>query len=266
VTTALGVDAAMALAYSSAAASWRSGPDLVYGALAHHLVACSPVSLRGARVVDIGAGTGAASRAALGAGAADVVAVDAASGMLAVDAVGRPPAVVDDATRLPFGAAAFDVALAAFSFNHLRDPAAGLREAARVVRPGGAVLASAYAHDDDHPVKGAADRALRRAGWRPPPWQAEIYGLRAPQLATRGACEQACALAGLDAEVRAMRVPFPSLTADQLVQWRLGMAQHAAFVGALSDHERHALEREVVASLTDAQPLVRSIMVMVARR
>ena len=42
-------------------------------------------------------------------------------------------------------AATFDVTVAAFSLTHLVHPSTGLREAARVTRAGGAVIASAYA-------------------------------------------------------------------------------------------------------------------------
>ena len=65
--------------------------------------------------------------------------------MLAHQATARPPAVVGDALALPFAPSAFDAAVAAFSLNHLSDPAAGLREMARVTRPGGAVLGATYA-------------------------------------------------------------------------------------------------------------------------
>jgi hypothetical protein len=60
---------------------------------------------------------------------------------------------------------AVDGLVAAFSFNHLHDPASGFREARRVCRTGSPVLVAAYAADDDHPVKAAAEQALVEAGW-----------------------------------------------------------------------------------------------------
>ncbi|MDQ4069693.1 MAG: methyltransferase domain-containing protein, partial [Actinomycetota bacterium] len=134
-----------AAAYSATGGRWQRGPGRVYDRLAHVLVGRSPVTVHGTSALDVGAGTGAATRALLAAGAARVVAVDTAIGMLAHDAASRPPAVVADALALPFPPASFGLTVAAFSLNHLADPAAGLAEAARVTRPGGAVVASAYA-------------------------------------------------------------------------------------------------------------------------
>ena len=50
------------------------------------------------------------------------------------------PAAVGDLLRLPVRSAAVDVATAGFVLNHLDRPAAGLRELARVTRPGGRLV------------------------------------------------------------------------------------------------------------------------------
>lgn len=67
----------VAAAYSAAAGSWQQGPGLIYDRLADVVLSRSPVPLWGARVLDAGAGTGAASRAAAAAGASRVIARDA---------------------------------------------------------------------------------------------------------------------------------------------------------------------------------------------
>lgn len=259
-------DRAIAAAYSATGSAWRDGPGAVYGRLAEELVGCSPVPVPGSAVVDIGAGTGAGSAAAHRAGASRVVAVDAAIGVLAVDAAVRPPALVADATALPFPDGTFDLALAAFSLNHLADPAAGLREASRVVCSGGAVLASSYADDDTHPVKRAVEDALAKRGWRSPAWQQTMYRERAPQLADEEGCGRAVDDARLEATITRLRVELTALDARSIVAWRLGMAQHASFVAELTPDEREAVIVDVLSAVGEPfPPLVRSMMVIAGR-
>jgi SAM-dependent methyltransferase len=255
---------ASAAAYSATGGWWERGPARIYDRLAEVLVGCSPVPLAGARVLDVGAGTGAATRAARAAGAAAVVAVDAAFGMLAHDAATRPPAAVGDVLALPFVASAFDATVAAFSLNHLSAPARGLREMARVTRTGGAVLAATYAEDDAHPVKEAVAAALAARGWSPEPWYRSLAAATLPLLASPAGFGAAAAEGGLTATVEAVRVPFPNLEAADLVAWRLGLAQHAPFVAGLSQEQRSAVVSDAIDRLGDPPPLVRSVLVLTA--
>jgi SAM-dependent methyltransferase len=83
--------------------------------------------------------------------------------------------VQGDARALPFPAASFDVVLCHYLLLWLADPAQGVREMARVVRPGGRVLACAepdYGGRIDHPPELAQlgqlqAEALRRQGADP---------------------------------------------------------------------------------------------------
>lgn len=254
-------------AYSATGGAWQAGPGRVYDRLAEHLVAACPGGVAGHRVLDLGAGTGAASRAAGAAGAASVVASDLAVGMLLHDARSRPPAVVGDACRLPFPAGAFGAVVAAFCLNHLVDPSAGLVEAARVLTTGGGMVASAYAADDTHPVKAVTEAACAAAGWVPARWYGELRRDAMPGLATVDRAEAAARSAGLhDAVVSSVRVPFPDLTPVDLVHWRLGMAQVAPFVATLTPTARDALVADALDRLGPSPPaLVRSMIVITAR-
>ena len=252
-------------AYSETAGSWARGPGRIYDRLAETLLRRSPVPLSGLRLLDVGAGTGAAGRAALAAGAAEVVALDAAFGMVAYQATARPPAVVGDTLALPFAASVFGATVAAFSLNHLAHPAAGLREMARVTRTGGAVLAATYGQDDRHPVKEAVVSALTARGWSPEPWYRSIASTTVPLLASPERFAASALEAGLAGIVETVRVPFPELDATDLVDWRLGLAQHAPFVARLGPEQRRAVVADALGLLGDRPPpLVRSVLVLTA--
>ncbi|HUS63101.1 MAG TPA: ubiquinone/menaquinone biosynthesis methyltransferase [Kofleriaceae bacterium] len=96
--------------------------------------------VRGRRVLDICAGTLDLSVLAAAAGA-EVVASDFAAGMLLR---GRhklaAPLVRADAMRLPFRDGAFGGALCGFGLRNLDQPAVGIREARRVLTPGGRLV------------------------------------------------------------------------------------------------------------------------------
>lgn len=115
----------------------------------------------GWRVADIGCGPGAFA-AALHARGAHVTAVDSARAMLdAVDARGLGCELVEaDALALPLASGSHDAACLVQVLEYLEDPVAALREAARIVRPGGMVLAA----DTDWDTQGfnVADRELGR--------------------------------------------------------------------------------------------------------
>jgi SAM-dependent methyltransferase len=253
-----------ASAYSSSAAAWQSGPSRLYDRLADRLLDHCPVPLAGALVVDVGAGTGAASHAALRRGG-HVIALDVAEGMLRLDRSARPPAAVADALALPLATGSVDVVAAAFSINHLDDPVGAVAEGARVLRPGGVLVASAYASDDTHPAKAAVDAAVREAGWQPPEWLGPAYA-NAAMLATEQQAGAVLAAASLPGRVIREQVAFPELTADDAVAWRLGMAQTAPFVASLSPKARDTLRARALELLGDAPPVVRSVIVMVAQR
>ncbi len=253
-------------AYGQAAAAWAAGPQRAYQRLSEALVGAHPGSLTGAAVLDIGAGTGAASRVCTAAGAR-VVAVDAAVGMLAHDRRARPAAVAGDAYRLPFRAASFDAVVAAFVFNHLDDPVAALAEAARVTRPGGALLAATFHADWEHSAKQQVEAAATEAGWRRPGWYDSLKTHSAPALGDPDRFAAAAAEAGWRAARMVDTVVDTGLSsADDLVAWRFGMAQLAPFVDGLLEPARvrlHARARQYVGD--DPEPLRPRVLFCLAR-
>jgi demethylmenaquinone methyltransferase/2-methoxy-6-polyprenyl-1,4-benzoquinol methylase len=93
----------------------------------------------GDMVLDVAAGT-AVSTAELGKSGAWCVAADFSVGMLAAGQARAVPKVVGDATRLPFGDGVFDAVTISFGLRNVVDHVAGLREMARVTKPGGRLV------------------------------------------------------------------------------------------------------------------------------
>jgi SAM-dependent methyltransferase len=99
------------------------------------------------RLLDVGCGTGAfAARCAaeLGCG---VVALDSSPEMVGAAKAHGVEAVVGDAQRLPFADGTFDGAVAAWMLYHVPDVGLAIAELARVLRPGGRLVAITNGRD-----------------------------------------------------------------------------------------------------------------------
>lgn len=120
----------------------------------------------GELVLDVAAGTGALAHE-LRATGARVVALDLSHAMLATG-LGRTGPVpglswaAGDATRLPFAKASFDAVTIAFGLRNLPDAAAGLREFARVTRPGGRLVVLEFSTPTWRPFRALYRGALPR--------------------------------------------------------------------------------------------------------
>ncbi len=101
----------------------------------------------GQRALDVGCGPGAlTSELVTRLGAESVAAVDPSESFVTAARERHPGVDVRQAAaeELPFPDGAFDVALAQLVVHFMADPVAGLREMARVTRPGGVVVACVW--------------------------------------------------------------------------------------------------------------------------
>ena len=197
----------------------------------------------GMRALDVGCGPGALTVAlAERLGAASVAAAEP-SEPFAQACRARVPGVevaVAGAESLPFPDDAFDAALSQLVVNFMRDAEAGVREMARVTRPGGVVASCVWDY--------AGEMTLLRAFWDA---AREIAPERAA-VADEGVVMRWCAegeLAGLwrDAglrEVRSEALVVPASYADFEDLWApfpTGVAPSGAFCASLDDERRGAL-------------------------
>lgn len=97
----------------------------------------------GEKVLDLAAGT-AVSTVELSRSGAWVVACDFSPGMLAAGRDRDVPKVVGDGMRLPFADNSFDAVTISYGLRNIHDFRAGLREMARVTKPGGRLLVNEF--------------------------------------------------------------------------------------------------------------------------
>jgi ubiquinone/menaquinone biosynthesis C-methylase UbiE len=139
------------------------------------------------RVLDVGCGTGYVLRrlAARLPGASEFLGVDPAPKMIGVarstSSDKRLSFIRATAERLPADEGAYDLVVSTTSFDHWADQAAGIRECARVLAPGGAlVLTDQFSNLLWPTVQGSrrgkartrsrATRLITAAGLRDPQW------------------------------------------------------------------------------------------------
>jgi len=123
---------------------WQPGPDgrTPQGVALSLLADAAP-----ARLLEVGCGTGAlAARCAAELGC-DVVALDASAEMVRATRARGVQAMVGDVQELPFADGEFDCAVAAWMLYHVPDLDHGVAELARVLRPGGRLVAITNGRD-----------------------------------------------------------------------------------------------------------------------
>lgn len=186
----------------------------------------------GSHALDVGCGPGALTRRLVDRlGVGSVSAIDPSEPF--VEAVRtRLPGLdvrVGSADALPFGAASFDLALAQLVVHFMPDPVAGIREMARVTRPGGTVAASVWDHGGNHgPLADfwSAARELDPAT----PDESERPGTHEGQLE---AYFREAGLQNVQSAALTVRVAFDSF-ADWWTPFTLGVGPAGAHVASLS--------------------------------
>ena len=117
-----------------------TGPD------ARELAVQAVLEVEPSRVLEVGCGEGELAQR-LTAEVGTVVAIDQSPRMVELSAARDVDARVGDVQELPFPDESFDAALAAWMLYHVPDLEHGLSELARVVRPGGRLVATTNSND-----------------------------------------------------------------------------------------------------------------------
>jgi SAM-dependent methyltransferase len=205
----------------------------------------------GQRALDVGCGPGALTRelvARLGPEA--VAAVDPSSSFVTAARERNPGVDVRAAAaeNLPFDDHAFDAALAQLVVHFMADPVAGLREMARVTRPGGAVAACVWDHAGGQGPLGVFWRAVHELDPAARD-ESDLAGAREGHLAELFAAAE---LDEIEQTLVAVDVEHPSFD-EWWEPFTLGVGPAGAYVSGLADRERDRL-RELCRSLLPSPP------------
>ena len=205
----------------------------------------------GQRVLDVGCGPGALTAelvARLGPGG--VAAVDPSASFVAAARARNPGVDVREAAaeQLPFEDGEFDAALAQLVVHFMAEPVAGLREMARVTRPGGAVAACVWDHAGGRGPLGVFWRAVHELD----PEARDESGLAGAREGHLAELFAAAELGEIEQTLVAVDVEHPSFD-EWWDPFTLGVGPAGAYVSSLEAGDRDRL-REQCRSLLPQPP------------
>jgi SAM-dependent methyltransferase len=196
----------------------------------------------GQRALDVGCGPGALTAVLASRAGADAVSAVEPSASFAAAARERLPGVdvrQSAAERLPFPDDAFDVALAQLVVHFMTDPVAGLREMARVTRPGGVVAACVWDHAGGHGPVSAFWQAARELDPAADD-ESGLAGVRAGHLAELFTQAGLTGVQDGTLTVRVRQADFGSWWET----FTLGVGPAGAYLAALDDAGRATLREQ----------------------
>ena len=214
---------------------------------------------RGSKILDVATGTGVVAMAAMQAVGREgrVMAIDLAEGMLdrlqeKIDKFGIPniDLHVMDAAALEFRGEYFDHVVCSFGIFFLPDMSVGLREWARVTKPGGRILFTVFGKQAFQPMMELFIRRIKNFGVDAPDKDAPFAAMR---LADPERCRDLLSGAGFkDVEVHAEQLGYHLKDETQWweVIWNSGMRE---WVESIPSDQQELFRAE---HLADVRPLV----------
>jgi SAM-dependent methyltransferase len=216
----------------------------------------------GQQVLDVGCGPGALTAELVRrVGSPGVSAVDPSEPFVAAARERYPEVTVEHASaeELPFEAEAFDAALAQLVVHFMSEPVAGVREMARVTRPGGVVAACVWDHAGSHGPLSLFWEVAREAEAEVED-ESRLPGTREGHLAE---LFQAAELDEVEDGVLTIEVEHATFD-DWWEPYTLGVGPAGDYVAGL-DPERREQLRERCRDRLPAAPFVLSARAWVAR-
>jgi SAM-dependent methyltransferase len=249
--------------WTQAAATWDREGELIAATtrpVTDALVALAGIR-PGMRVLDVAGGTGDPTMRLLATVGAPgrVVCTDLTPAMLAgarrrVGASRGVAFAAASAEALPFPAARFDAVVSRFGVMLFADPAAGVREMARVARPGAALAAAVWGAPERNPYLGIPIAAVARFGRDVPPPDPAAPGVF--RLAAPGALAALFVAAGardVREERRAFVMEGPMALDDF---WPFVLRLAAPLRAVVAAQEPEVRERIAAAVRADVAPYI----------